>query len=47
MNSDDLEKGSAETGEIFSSFIIDPVLTDTEKGGLFGFAFEHDIDSVG
>ena len=46
MNSDDLEKAQRETGEDFSSFIIDPVLTDTETGGLFGFAFEHDIDGA-
>jgi uncharacterized protein YydD (DUF2326 family) len=43
MNSDDLEKAQRETGEDFSSFVIDPVLTDTETGGLFGFPFEHDV----
>jgi uncharacterized protein YydD (DUF2326 family) len=47
MNSDDLEKAQRETQEDFSSFIVDPVLTDTEAGGLFGFPFEHNVsDSI-
>ena len=46
MNSDDLDKAQRETGEDFSSFIVDPVLTDTETGGLFGFGFEHDISGA-
>jgi len=43
MNSDDLEKAQREARADFSSFVLEPVLTDTDTGGLFGFSFEHDI----
>jgi uncharacterized protein YydD (DUF2326 family) len=46
MNSDDLEKAQRETGEDFSSFVLDPVLADREAGGLFGFSFEHDVSGA-
>ena len=46
MNSDDLEKAEKETGMKFSDFVLDPVLTDTPSGGLFGISFEHDNSSA-
>lgn len=40
MNSDDLEKATREFGQDFSNYVVQPVLSDTNTGGLFGFRFE-------
>jgi uncharacterized protein YydD (DUF2326 family) len=45
MNSDDLEKAQRETGEDYSSYVLDLVLTDTDTGGLFGFQFQHELST--
>jgi uncharacterized protein YydD (DUF2326 family) len=46
MNSDHLAQTEQETGLDFSRFVLDPVLSDVEGGGLFGFSFEHDVDNL-
>jgi uncharacterized protein YydD (DUF2326 family) len=46
MNSDDLEKARLESGLDFSQHIIEPVLDDTDTGGLFGFRFDYDMSSA-
>jgi uncharacterized protein YydD (DUF2326 family) len=46
MNSDDLKKAEAESGTTFSSHIVEPVLDDTEAGGLFGFRFNYDMSDA-
>lgn len=46
MNSDDLEKAKLESGIDFQGYIVDPVLNDTETGGLFGFRFDYDMSDA-
>lgn len=46
MNSDDLEKAKKESGLDFSHHIVQPVLDDTETGGLFGFRFDYDMSNA-
>ncbi|MGD0025767.1 MAG: ABC-three component system protein, partial [Xanthobacteraceae bacterium] len=46
MNSDDLDKAKKESGLDFTQHIIEPVLDDTETGGLFGFRFDYDMSDA-
>ncbi len=46
MNSDDLQKAKLESGIDFQEYIVDPVLNDTEGGGLFGFRFDYDMSDA-
>lgn len=46
MNSDDLEKAKKESGLEFTQYIVEPVLDDTETGGLFGFRFDYDMSDA-
>jgi uncharacterized protein YydD (DUF2326 family) len=46
MNSDDLEKARKESGFDFTQHIVEPVLDDTETGGLFGFRFDYDMSDA-
>jgi hypothetical protein len=46
MNSDDLDKATKESGLDFTQHIVEPVLADTETGGLFGFRFDYDLSDA-
>ncbi len=46
MNSDDLDKAKRESGLDFTQHIVEPVLDDTEDGGLFGFRFDYDMSDA-
>jgi uncharacterized protein YydD (DUF2326 family) len=46
MNSDDLEKAKLESGIDFKEHVVEPVLNDTEVGGLFGFRFDYDMSDA-
>lgn len=46
MNSDDLAKAHTESGLDFSQHVVQPVLNDTETGGLFGFRFDYDMSDA-
>jgi uncharacterized protein YydD (DUF2326 family) len=46
LNSDDLDKAKRESGLDFTQHIVEPVLDDTETGGLFGFRFDYDMSDA-
>lgn len=40
LNSDELTRAETESGDNFRQFVIEPSLSDTPDGGLFGFRFD-------